>query len=84
MTNRLIQFWRKLTTWGRVLVIGAVGLLVVVLVNVSSLGESPQMRSCLKMSVEEYEKVYSDKPDAEWMDTFKRTCKRMIAEGDWR
>jgi hypothetical protein len=85
MKTRLVQFWGRLTTWGRVLVVGAVGLALIVLLNVSgALEGGPKMRSCLKMSVEEYQKVYLDKPDDEWMDTFRRTCKRMIDNGDWR
>jgi preprotein translocase subunit YajC len=84
MMDRLSEFWRKLSIWGRFLVVGAVGLILLLLLNVSGALESPKMRECMNFSANEYELARGEKPDAAEKAIQKRVCENLIKNGLWR
>jgi hypothetical protein len=84
MANRLKGFWVKLTTWGKVAIVGAAGLVLVLLLSLAGTFDSPKLRECTKFSAGEYELARGEKPDAAEQAVQKRFCQRLIDDGLWR
>jgi hypothetical protein len=82
--NRLKGFWVKLTTWGKVAVVGAAGSVLVLLLSLAGTFDSPKLRECMKFSAGEYELARGEQPDAAEQAVQERVCQRLIDDGLWR